>query len=130
MEKNKKSSKNNKNNNNNKEEKKDEKLGTCQYIKAKHILCEKFSHIEEIYKALTEAYGNYPPSSEFAKFAMDKSECSSKKRGGDLGYFGRGTMHGDFEKAAFNLQIGQMSEIVKTTFGYHIILVEDRKNKL
>ena len=54
MEKNKKNSKNNKNGN--KEEKKDEKLGTCQYIKAKHILCEKFSHIEEIYKILIAYY--------------------------------------------------------------------------
>ena len=123
MEKKSKKSKGNKN----ESEETGGKLGTCNYLKARHILCEKFSHIDEIYKALTEEYGNRPPSSEFAKWATDKSECSSKKRGGDLGYFGRGKMHGDFERAAFALQIGEMSEPVKTSFGYHLILVEDRK---
>lgn len=104
--------------------------GTCNYLKARHILCEKHSVILEIYNALTEAYGNKPPSSEFAKYATEKSECSSKRRGGELGYFGRGKMHGDFEKVAFNLAIGEMSDIVKTSFGYHLILVEDRKATL
>jgi len=106
------------------------KLGTCNFIKARHILIEKWSTIEEIYKTLYESYGNKPPVNEFSKFATDKSECSSKKRGGDLGYFGRGKMHGDFEKVAFALNPGEMSEIIKTPFGYHIILVEDRKATL
>lgn len=58
---------------------------------------------------------------KFAKIAKEISLCPSKKRGGDLGTFGRGKMVKEFEKAAFALQKGQISPIVKTKFGYHII---------
>jgi NIMA-interacting peptidyl-prolyl cis-trans isomerase 4 len=108
----------------------DDKLKTCNFVKARHILCEKLSAIEEIYKTLTDTYGTSPPASEFAKLATEHSECSSKKNGGSLGYFGRGQMVGAFQDAAFKTQPGQMSEIIKTTHGYHIILVEDRKMAL
>jgi parvulin-like peptidyl-prolyl isomerase len=50
-----------------------------------------------------------------------------KKKGGELGYFGRGKMVHEFEEAAFSTPPGQMSNIIKTVHGYHIILVEDRK---
>ena len=68
-----------------------------------------------------------PPASEFGKLAQEYSECSSKKKGGELGYFGRGAMVHEFEVAAFSTPPGQMSNIIKTVHGYHIILVEDRK---
>ena len=58
---------------------------------------------------------------KFANIAKDASLCPSSKRGGDLGTFGRNKMVKEFEKAAFSLQIGQISPIVKTQFGYHII---------
>jgi len=58
---------------------------------------------------------------KFSAIAKDVSLCPSKKRGGDLGTFGRGQMVKEFEKAAFTLQKGQISPIVKTKFGYHII---------
>jgi peptidyl-prolyl cis-trans isomerase C len=58
---------------------------------------------------------------KFSKIAKVISLCPSKKRGGDLGTFGRGQMVKEFEKAAFELQKGQISPIVKTKFGYHII---------
>lgn len=58
---------------------------------------------------------------KFGKIAREISICPSKKRGGNLGAFSRGSMVREFEKAAFNLQKGQVSPIVKTKFGYHII---------
>jgi parvulin-like peptidyl-prolyl isomerase len=58
---------------------------------------------------------------KFANIAKQVSLCPSKKRGGDLGTFSRGKMVKEFEKAAFTLQKGQISPIVKTKFGYHII---------
>jgi len=58
---------------------------------------------------------------KFSNIAKQISTCPSKKRGGDLGFFSRGKMVKEFEKAAFSLQKGQVSPIVKTQFGYHII---------
>ena len=58
---------------------------------------------------------------KFANIAQQVSLCPSKKRGGDLGTFSRGKMVKEFEQAAFALQKGQISPIVKTKFGYHII---------
>jgi parvulin-like peptidyl-prolyl isomerase len=58
---------------------------------------------------------------KFANIAREISLCPSGKRGGDLGTFGRGKMVKEFEEAAFALQKGQISPIVKTKFGYHIV---------
>ncbi|RLC46232.1 MAG: hypothetical protein DRH57_06460 [Candidatus Cloacimonadota bacterium] len=64
----------------------------------------------------------------FAKLAEKYSECPSAKQGGDLGYFGKGTMVKQFEDTAFSLKLGEISEPVKTEFGYHLIKLEDRKD--
>jgi len=58
---------------------------------------------------------------KFSKIAGEVSLCPSRKRGGDLGTFGRGRMVKEFEQAAFGLQKGQVSPVVKTQFGYHVI---------
>lgn len=57
----------------------------------------------------------------FADRAKERSDCSSFKNGGDLGHFGPGMMQEPFEKAAFALQPGQMSGIVSTDSGLHLI---------
>jgi NIMA-interacting peptidyl-prolyl cis-trans isomerase 1 len=58
----------------------------------------------------------------FEELARTESDCSSAKRGGDLGFFGRKKMQPDFELASFALNIGEMSGIVETSSGVHVIL--------
>jgi len=61
---------------------------------------------------------------DFAELAREKSECPSSRVGGDLGVFSRGQMAKSFEEVAFSLTPGEISKPVRTSFGYHIILVE------
>ncbi|UCG36394.1 MAG: peptidylprolyl isomerase [Candidatus Bathyarchaeota archaeon] len=58
---------------------------------------------------------------KFANIAKQESLCPSKKRGGDLGAFGRGMMVKEFERAAFSLKKGEISPVIKTKYGYHIV---------
>jgi peptidyl-prolyl cis-trans isomerase C len=65
---------------------------------------------------------------DFAELAKAHSTCPSAANGGDLNFFARGRMAPAFEKAAFELEVGKVSDIVETEFGYHIIKVTDHKD--
>jgi len=64
---------------------------------------------------------------DFAALAKENSACPSAARGGDLDFFRRGQMVPAFDKAAFELEVGKISDVVETQFGFHIIKVTDRK---
>lgn len=64
---------------------------------------------------------------KFADLAKQFSSCPSGKAGGDLGFFGKGQMVPEFEKAAFSMKKGETSAPVRTPFGFHLIMVTDTK---
>ena len=83
-------------------------------IKCSHILVKKQSEAIEILDKIKNG-------EKFGKMARQFStDSGSAKRDGSLGYFGRGKMVKEFENAAFALQAGQISEPIKTQYGYHI----------
>ncbi|MCJ7722061.1 peptidyl-prolyl cis-trans isomerase [Candidatus Bathyarchaeota archaeon] len=79
-----------------------------------HILVKTEKEVNTVLERLKKG-------ENFSAIAKDVSLCPSKKRGGDLGTFGRGQMVKEFEQVAFTLEKGQISGTVKTQFGYHII---------
>ena len=90
-------------------------------IKASHILVKTEEEARAIIKALDEG-------ADFAELAKEKSTDGAAANGGDLGFFGPGRMVPEFEKAAFALEVGAYSkEPVQTQFGYHVIMVTDKR---
>ena len=83
-------------------------------IKAKHILVQQEHEASDLLKKLDEG-------KTFEELARDHSLCPSKAEGGDLGAFGKGAMVPSFELAAFELKVGEVSQPVRTQFGYHLI---------
>ena len=78
-------------------------------------------------KATIDATPEAEKSAKFAELAKANSDCPSGSKGGDLGFFTHGQMVPEFDKAAFELPVGKVSDVVKTSFGYHLILVTEKK---
>ncbi|MBU4284049.1 MAG: peptidylprolyl isomerase [Nanoarchaeota archaeon] len=93
---------------------------TPEQVRARHILVNSSNEAESILKELKDG-------ADFIELAKEKSTCPSASQGGDLGYFSRGQMIAEFEDSAFALKVGELSPVVETQFGYHIIKLLDKK---
>ncbi len=89
-------------------------------VKASHILVADEEKLSAVKADLSSG-------KSFEEVAKAHSVCPSKENGGDLGFFGKGQMVPEFETAAFSMAVGDVSEPVKTQFGYHIIKLTDKK---
>lgn len=89
-------------------------------VRAKHILVDNREHARQIKLQIERG-------ESFEDLAREKSECPSREKGGDLGWFGRGKMAKPFEKKAFELEPGNISDPVQTDFGWHLIKKVDEK---
>ncbi|WP_199614532.1 peptidylprolyl isomerase [Paenibacillus alkalitolerans] len=98
-----------------------EQFSTPEQVRASHILVETKEEAEAIVKQLKEG-------ADFAELAEEKSkDPGSAAKGGDLDFFGKGQMMPEFEEAAFKTPVGELSGIVETDYGFHIIKVTDKK---
>ena len=91
------------------------------FVKASHLLVKTE---EEALKLKEEIAAG----KDFATVAQEVSLCPSGQNGGDLGYFTKGQMVKEFEDAAFSMEIGEVSNPIKTQFGYHLIYLTDKKD--
>jgi peptidyl-prolyl cis-trans isomerase D len=102
-------------------------------VKARHILfsldLEAPEEVETVVKEQAQAVLERVKNGEdFSKLAQEFSQGPSKDDGGDLGYFSSGQMVKEFEEAAFSMKKDEISDLVRTSFGYHIIRVDDIKD--
>jgi len=100
-----------------------ESLLEPEQVHARHILVETEEEANILLLQLKEGL------TDFAELAKEKSIGPSAPSGGDLGFFGRGQMVKEFEDAAFSLEPGEISDVVQTEFGYHIIKCEEKKEE-
>ena len=89
-------------------------------VRAAHILVRSEDKAKEILNKINSGLS-------FVELAKKYSECPSAKRGGDLGWFGRGQMVREFENAAFDGEKGTIAGPVKTQFGWHLIKIFEKK---
>jgi peptidyl-prolyl cis-trans isomerase D len=102
---------------------------TPEQVRASHILFKTEGKDEAAVKKTAEGVlARVKAGEDFAALAKKYSEDEgTKDKGGDLDYFGRGTMAKELEDAAFGMKPGETSDLVKTVFGFHIIKVVDKK---
>lgn len=98
-------------------------------VKAQHILIKVDDKTTDAQaKSAIEALQKRAASEDFAKLAKENSQdTGSKDKGGDLGFFSKGQMVPEFEEVAFSQAVGTISQPVKSSFGYHLIKVTDKK---
>jgi len=104
-------------------------------VKARHILLKLIpdapeNEQQEKREQLNKLLAEIKAGSSFEELAIKHSEDATSAEGGDLGWFKPGEMVPAFESAAFALEAGQVSEIVQSPFGLHLIKVEERKNEI
>jgi peptidyl-prolyl cis-trans isomerase C len=97
-------------------------IASEQEVRARHILVEN----EDEAKAIA---GDLKKGGDFTEMAKQKSKDTSSAEGGDLGYFTKEQMVPEFSEVAFKLAPGEVSEPVKSQFGWHVIKVEDKRNR-
>ena len=90
-------------------------------VRARHILVDNEEHAKQIKLELERS------DKSFSEMAKEKSEGPSSEKGGDLGFFGKGKMVPEFEEEVFDMENGEISDPVKTEFGWHIIKKEDER---
>ena len=103
-----------------------------EQVQASHILVQVASDAPQEDKDAAKAkidgiLAQVKEGKDFAEAAKESSDCPSKEQGGDLGFFARGSMVKPFEDAAFSLNEGEVSDVVETQFGYHIIQLTGKK---
>jgi peptidyl-prolyl cis-trans isomerase C len=110
-----------------------ERFKTPEQVRARHILVKVDEKADEktrqeARKKIEEMAGQIKGGKDFAEVATAQSECPSKSQGGDLGFFNRDDMVKPFSDAAFGMKPGEVSGVVETKFGYHLIKVEERRD--
>ncbi|MGB5984904.1 MAG: peptidylprolyl isomerase [Desulfobacterales bacterium] len=103
-----------------------------EQVQARHILIKMDENADEqtqqeARKAIEMVQEKVKAGEDFTELAKTHSQGPSNTKGGDLGFFGKGQMVKPFEDAAFAMQPGEVSDIVQTRFGYHLIKVTDRR---
>jgi peptidyl-prolyl cis-trans isomerase D len=108
----------------------EQQYSTPGQIKASHILLKtgEGKKEEDVRKRAEALLAKAKSGADFAELATANSEDDSNKdKGGDLGFFGKGSMVPEFEQAAFALEPGQISDVVKTSYGFHIIKLTEKQ---
>lgn len=100
-----------------------------EQLNAAHILVKADEEDQAAMEKIQGLLKKVKEGNDFASLAKENSDCPSSSKGGELGYFSRGQMVPEFEEAVFKLKVGEVSSVVKTRFGYHIIKLLDRKEE-